>query len=233
MLQMDLNSGSGHWGRTRKTGRGHCRSGQMSNTLHSWDWLIRIRNVHHLIVCIMQTSISKIINQDMLLIIELQLNATGNALKEVNIQSMKTLGLCDVSSLAPRKSFDILALYKSDYYYYYSYVKHIYIASTVRFHASDMHWRKRHYVTLSGKHIFQIGLKFNDTGNLRKRRTLQAGRRRSCDLWDPQTLQVLSHSATALINNFLFYKLTTETGAVFVSCVVFRNNNKTSASHLF
>ena len=42
----------------------------------------------------MQTSISKIINQDMLLIIELQLNATGNALKEVNIQSMKTL--CDV-----------------------------------------------------------------------------------------------------------------------------------------
>jgi len=27
--------------------------------------------------------------------------------------------------LAPRKSFDILALYKSDYYYYYYYIGHV------------------------------------------------------------------------------------------------------------
>jgi len=51
----------------------------------------RITNVHHLIMCIMQTIISKIINRDMLLIIGLQLNATGTVIKEVNIQSMKTL----------------------------------------------------------------------------------------------------------------------------------------------
>jgi len=39
----------------------------------------------------MQTSINKIIYQDMLLIIGLRLSVTGNVLKEVNIQSVKTL----------------------------------------------------------------------------------------------------------------------------------------------
>jgi len=36
-------------------------------------------------MCTMQTSISLIIHQDMLLIIGVQLNATGNVLQEVNI----------------------------------------------------------------------------------------------------------------------------------------------------
>jgi len=30
-------------------------------------------------------------------------------------------------ALAPRKSFDILALYKSDYYYYYYYVLKVFV----------------------------------------------------------------------------------------------------------
>jgi len=34
----------------------------------------------------------------------------------------KTVKLKECSLLAPRKSFDILALYKSDYYYYYYYM---------------------------------------------------------------------------------------------------------------
>ena len=38
-----------------------------------------------------------------------------------------------VDFLAPRKSFDILALYKSDYYYYYYYYFHCHQQSAILF----------------------------------------------------------------------------------------------------
>jgi len=39
----------------------------------------------------------------------------------ITAENMKTSQHTDFIPLAPRKSFDILALYKSDYYYYYYY----------------------------------------------------------------------------------------------------------------